>query len=475
MKIGEKLKEKRTAAGLSQEALSHQIGVSRQTISSWENDRSYPDIGSILKLSDLYGMSLDELLKEDENMRKHIEKSALNADKILNTALITAVLLMPLSLLLSHWELSVLGISAKIISMVMMLAVLVFRWKLSGNRWYTLAIGLVFWSVYYLPSIIAMTDFANTAGYGPVASIVAYGTTNGAISFEYVFFGILLFYSYGVLFKTRLAFWQTIAIYYGVPLYIGIATLMPQIMNSNLFVKDYDPFGCTYRVVEVSHGEDAPVKVSLEGDGKTLNLDNVTIGEFVKQEKEEGRETQVWHLVPNGVRSDLIVLTVMDAKGETITLERRTHHPLPDGQESYDILWNIRLKAVPTMKQVARYTQGNVHSTDSAFIFWHPAELEIVPKDYTWPKPPTWNPGTTLSIRVEENVIRQKDRTIRELPLIVELHAGSEVQTMECLLTLGKNDEFALPEEFYQNWEGDFLFFRIPWENGEYVFRIDLP
>ena len=41
MKIGEKLKEKRTAAGLSQEALSQRIGISRQTISSWENEVSH--------------------------------------------------------------------------------------------------------------------------------------------------------------------------------------------------------------------------------------------------------------------------------------------------------------------------------------------------------------------------------------------------------------------------------------------------
>ncbi len=51
MDIGQKLKEKRTALGLSQEDLAKAVGVSRQTVSSWENNRSYPDIGSILKLS----------------------------------------------------------------------------------------------------------------------------------------------------------------------------------------------------------------------------------------------------------------------------------------------------------------------------------------------------------------------------------------------------------------------------------------
>ena len=50
MNIGQKLKEQRTAAGLSQEDLAKAVGVSRQTVSSGENNRSYPDIGSIMKL-----------------------------------------------------------------------------------------------------------------------------------------------------------------------------------------------------------------------------------------------------------------------------------------------------------------------------------------------------------------------------------------------------------------------------------------
>lgn len=95
MEIGQKLKTKRTEAGLSQEALAERIGVSRQTISSWENNRSYPDIGSILKLSDLYDVSLDELLKEDENMRKHVEETAKLPQKTWNLLFELAILLLP--------------------------------------------------------------------------------------------------------------------------------------------------------------------------------------------------------------------------------------------------------------------------------------------------------------------------------------------------------------------------------------------
>ena len=102
MKIGEKLKENRTAAGLSQEALSERIGVSRQTISSWENDRSYPDIGSILKLSDLYSLSLDELLKEDEGMRKHVEKTSEFHETLWTYLFVLTIMLIPLAIVLEQ-------------------------------------------------------------------------------------------------------------------------------------------------------------------------------------------------------------------------------------------------------------------------------------------------------------------------------------------------------------------------------------
>lgn len=75
MEIGAKLKEARTKEGLTQEEVAEAIQVSRQTISNWENEKSYPDIVSVIKLSDLYNISLDKLLKGDEKMIEHLEES----------------------------------------------------------------------------------------------------------------------------------------------------------------------------------------------------------------------------------------------------------------------------------------------------------------------------------------------------------------------------------------------------------------
>ena len=74
MKFGEKLKSARVRKDMTQEAVAKQIGVSRQSLSNWENDRTYPDLASVLRLSDLYGLSLDDLLREDMDLRRRMEQ-----------------------------------------------------------------------------------------------------------------------------------------------------------------------------------------------------------------------------------------------------------------------------------------------------------------------------------------------------------------------------------------------------------------
>ena len=70
MEIGSKLKNARNENGITQEQAAELLGVSRQTISNWENNKSYPDIISVIKMSDIYSVSLDHLLKEDKSMNQ---------------------------------------------------------------------------------------------------------------------------------------------------------------------------------------------------------------------------------------------------------------------------------------------------------------------------------------------------------------------------------------------------------------------
>lgn len=73
MNIGSKIKKARVEANLTQEEVVEYLGVSRQTISNWENEKTYPDIVSVVKMSDLYVVSLDYLLKEDNQMSNYLE------------------------------------------------------------------------------------------------------------------------------------------------------------------------------------------------------------------------------------------------------------------------------------------------------------------------------------------------------------------------------------------------------------------
>jgi len=75
MEIGKKLRAARQGSGLTQEQAAERLFVSRQTISNWENEKTYPDIVSVVRLSDLYSISLDELLKGDTEMLEHLEES----------------------------------------------------------------------------------------------------------------------------------------------------------------------------------------------------------------------------------------------------------------------------------------------------------------------------------------------------------------------------------------------------------------
>lgn len=65
MNIGNEIKKRRAQLNLSQEELAQRVYVTRQTVSNWETEKSYPDIHSVLLLSQVFGTTVDALLKED--------------------------------------------------------------------------------------------------------------------------------------------------------------------------------------------------------------------------------------------------------------------------------------------------------------------------------------------------------------------------------------------------------------------------
>lgn len=86
MELGQQLKAHRKELGISQDELAEKIFVSRQSISNWENNKTYPDIHTLLLLAETFDVSLDELIKGDvEEMKEEInaqERAGFNRDTV---------------------------------------------------------------------------------------------------------------------------------------------------------------------------------------------------------------------------------------------------------------------------------------------------------------------------------------------------------------------------------------------------------
>ena len=74
MEIGKKLKDARMKSGFTQETVAEKVNVSRQTISNWENEKSYPDLLTLVRISDEFDCSLDVMLKENNAVTEDLNK-----------------------------------------------------------------------------------------------------------------------------------------------------------------------------------------------------------------------------------------------------------------------------------------------------------------------------------------------------------------------------------------------------------------
>mgnify|MGYP004531459229 FL=1 len=116
MELGKQIRMHRLENKLSQEELADLIYVSRQTISNWENDKNYPDINSLVLLSEVFKVSLDKLIKGDiEAMKDVIKKEEVDKmnhyGRIYTIMLIaTVVSAVPLFMWLGVWALIPWGI-----------------------------------------------------------------------------------------------------------------------------------------------------------------------------------------------------------------------------------------------------------------------------------------------------------------------------------------------------------------------------
>lgn len=109
MELGKQIKHYRQQMQLSQEELAGRVYVSRQTISNWENDKSYPDVNSLVLLGEVFQISLDKLIKGDLDAMKAVVETEdvvrLKRYGTVYTLLLAAVILLavPLFFWLGMW------------------------------------------------------------------------------------------------------------------------------------------------------------------------------------------------------------------------------------------------------------------------------------------------------------------------------------------------------------------------------------
>lgn len=111
MELGSRIREHRAGLKLSQDELAGRIYVSRQTISSWENDKTYPDVQSLLLLANVFGTTIDELVRGDVDVMKETVEKDMQLLKRLSCAMLGFIVLMVLVMVwwvvqMTTWDLS---------------------------------------------------------------------------------------------------------------------------------------------------------------------------------------------------------------------------------------------------------------------------------------------------------------------------------------------------------------------------------
>ena len=427
MQIGEKLKQKRNEAGLSQEVLAEKIGVSRQTISNWENNRSYPDIGSVLALSDLYGISLDELLKEDENMRKHVEETAKLPMKWWKILYGLTIALFPLSTLLSYWGAVPAALALKILGLLLLPVLAFIHWKLTGGQKRELFIMLFFWAIFLVSEIV--TGIVNESFVGASGELFA-------------FLGIFLIYSYGELLGKGLVFWLLIFLYFGAPIYIAVDSRLPGILSYEPASKAelYD----TYVIGEVLYGSDLGYsQVTIDSYSEALTIDGEYVGllRYTKPLENQKDIYAVWQLVPEDEPDTLYRLEVDREMRKTLSC-------IVDDQ----LQWKWLLGTLPEVKCVEGSWKEPI---DGYNLPWYSA---ADPLDDVWAYPVIepetlfiyWGDESATTLTVEET-IGDGEPTIR-------------------ILYRDENGNFPLGEVFPE--PGVIHTYRIEYLGGAFILRV---
>ena len=441
MELGKQLKEARAGANLSQEELAKRIGVSRQTISNWENCRSYPDIGSLIKLSDLYGLSLDAMLKEDRGIPEHFEDLSKKRRKACQITLEVGILLELFGMLLAGQEFPVLAMILQVIGIVLTYIAVIGHLRFFDHSRKEIRYGIGGLAIILLCTIMAsiwpelMQDW--------LFRIVHLG-------------GVVLLWQSGVwgMFWKSPRVWVYVGLYLTLPMLImGVKLKDAGALNPvNPFTHDY----CVAQVLYPEEGEAEGVVVhmnSVLGVQYKLYLshyagDREEIGEFIYTEPIPGQtELGIWQLIPGENPASLYRVAVEADEGVTLAYYE---------DEVLQYRWLL------TPVDTCTGSVATIGKTISMRPEWYPAGS---------PDPEPYFKLVSVVNKATLN-LGDQGKAGDTLTLVEEYHHGDSVEVTTHTLTRGKNGSFTLKLETRYDGVEEYALYRIPYLDGEYRFTL---
>lgn len=175
MALAERIKAERSKLKLSQETLAQKMHVSRQAISKWETGQNYPDLDKLIQMSELFGLTVDDLLKAD----KKFEKKLIEDGKKMNGIEILGIVLAALgaiSVVLGFVEHPANLMNSDFMSLIVIAAVLITTGAALISAvpssitllllWMTVAAVVVYLIGFKMPVIVLITGIVVCLGVG---------------------------------------------------------------------------------------------------------------------------------------------------------------------------------------------------------------------------------------------------------------------------------------------------------------------
>lgn len=411
MKFGEKLRNARIRTDMTQEAVAKQIGVSRQSLSNWENDRTYPDLASVLKLSDLYGLSLDDLLREDMDLRRRMEEKKEKVKKYSSWLHDFAMLLIGSNILLNWLGKTTVGITLGIIGLVMIAVVhFLFVCYLEADR-----------------TTMVLRSIAMAMWFVGLMSYVSY-----RMRFEVVYYQHMTAFT---------GFVIALVLVFGLTPFVGDYVKQGEHVEGNPFN------GRDYRVIQVLEGAEKPIPMVYLGSTSSVYLDypgqeeQRLDGQFTYITQPEGASTRgVWEML-NGERLYRVTLE----EDDSVILAC-----LENGQR----LWAYELEPAPTMGCTILDVLGSTVASAGWYYADSFDDTEL---------------SGGLHLRGKGTVKLSVPGTSGTVTVYEEFRDGDTVEYQTMTLTKDKRGFVQFKRETRQEGGKQTGIYRIPYQNGEFV------